>query len=87
MAAGDFVSFPRNEDGIKITVGPPYGEERAMLYASDKPLPELAFIKSANGMRLLKDDINSVTGIIEKFTTQGQAQLSQASAVIKTVPQ
>jgi len=84
LPAGDYQSFPSNDDGIKITVGPPYGKEQILLYASDKPLPELEFIKSANGMRLLKEDLTAIQNQITAASKIHQAKLAQASTTIKT---
>ena len=87
MPAGDYLSFPSNEDGIKITVGPPYGNEQVLLFASDKPLPELAFTKSANGMRLLKEDLSSVERDISENSKNRAARLTHAVTTIKTAAQ
>lgn len=87
MPAGDFLSFPSHEDGIKITVGPPYGNEQVLLFASDKPLPELVFIKSANGMRLLKEDLPAVERDISENSKKHAARLTHAATTIKTAAQ
>jgi len=87
LPPGDFMSFPTREDGIKIVVGPPYGREQVLLYASDLPLPELNFIKSANGMRLLIQDMSAIDELLNQYSAQNHATLVHAVSVINTAEQ
>ena len=84
LPAGDYQQFPNENDGIKITVGPPFGQEKVMLFASDKPLPDLPFVKSVNGMRLLRGTLASVEQQVSEQMNSQSAQLAQATSVINT---
>lgn len=84
LPAGDYMSFPLAEDGIRITVGPPYGEEQVLLYASNKPLPKLAFSQSSNGLRQLKRNISDVESTIRKHGARLHADIAQAKNTIAT---
>jgi len=84
LPAGDYMNFPLAEDGIRITVGPPYGEEQVVLYASNKPFPKLAFSQSSNGLRQLKSNMSDVESAIRKHGARLHADIALAKNTIAT---
>lgn len=61
MQAGDFMTFPRHTDGLRLVVSPPFGEEKIWAFAAadafpTKPLLNTPDIKSLRS-RLQRADI------------------------------
>lgn len=84
LPAGDYMTFPVTGTGIRITVGPPYGEEQVVLYASNKPLPELAFRQSNNGLRQLKNNLSEVESTVRKHSKDVHAEITLATNTLTT---
>lgn len=79
LGAGEFQNFPSAADNIKLTVGPPYGKERAVLFASNKPLPKLGFTKIINGMQQLKLNLAQIESTLRTHAESHDAYLSKAT--------
>ena len=52
--------IPSDDDDFDLEVGPPFGNESIMVFASTKPLPEMAGDDIGRGLTLLQDNVEGV---------------------------
>lgn len=76
VKAGDFMPFPRREDGLRLVVSPPFGEEQIWAFAaaevfSKKPLKNSNDIETLR-KRLQRSDISFNAAYTRLITHGGQ---------------
>ena len=52
--------IPSDDDDFDLEVGPPFGNESILVFASTKPLPEMAGDDIGRGLTLLQDNVEGV---------------------------
>ncbi len=82
VKAGDFQPFPPRQQGIRLVVGAPFGQEQVWAFASDTSFP--AALRAP--LPRLKTEQQSRLTSLREFVTEQSGLFGEASLTLKTFP-
>jgi len=83
---GWYFAVPNARDPFMYRVAAPYGNEYVYVFASDKPLPELAGAETGGGLRLLQGDVAAIESKLVAYAAASGAELSRYRTHMVTAP-
>lgn len=84
LAAGDYVSLPQPGDHYRFVTTAPFGSETLYAFASTKPLPQLEYSKTVNGLRRIAQNLSQINLLFELHGKQQRATLASATLNLRT---